>query len=568
MCAKPGETMMDTCVPDMSEIMGRRSSELRDLFERYDRDQAALGRRHSVAICPTRRARFRSFHAQWRAALDAVDFDALSCEGRIDYLLFQNLLERKLRQLDRDEVLAAETAPLLPFEVPILDLQEARRRFDTLDPQAAGAVLASLDKQVQEVRKTVTAEKCAKTIAHRAAKRLDELLKTLEDWYKHYSGYDPRFTWWARNPYEKSAESLKNYAKFLREDIVGVKPGEEEPIVGDPIGRESLLADLRSEMIPYSPEELVGLAQRELDWCHAEMRRAAQELGFGDDWRKTIEHVKNLHVEPGRQPDLVRDLAWETIRFVEERGLVTVPPLAKAVWRMEMIPPDRQKVNPFFMGGEVIHVSFPTHDMTQDEKRMSLRGNNIHFSRATVHHELIPGHHLHGFMNERYNAHRRIVATPFWVEGWALYWEMLLWDLGFAQSPENRVGMLFWRMHRCARIIFSLNFHLGKMTPEECIDFLVKRVGHERENAVAEVRRSFNGSYEPLYQCAYMLGGLQLRALAREVAASGKMTLKAFHDAVLQENSMPIALLRAKLLGLPLTRAFKYDWNFYQLKGK
>jgi uncharacterized protein (DUF885 family) len=171
-------------------------------------------------------------------------------------------------------------------------------------------------------------------------------------------------------------------------------------------------------------------------------------------------------------------------------------------------------------------------------------------------------------MAERYRAYRGIFDTAFYLEGWPLYWEMLLWDMNYARSAENRVGMLFWRMHRCARIIFSLNFHLGRMTPDECVDFLVKRVGHERENAVAEVRRSFNGSYEPLYQCAYMLGGLQLRALAKEVTTGNKLTLKAFHDAVLQENSMPIALLRAKLLGLPLTRAFKYDWNFYPLKGK
>ena len=74
---------------------------------------------------------------------------------------------------------------------------------------------------------------------------------------------------------------------------------------------------------------------------------------------------------------------------------------------------------------------------------------------------------------------------------------MVLYEKGFPRSPEDRVGMLFWRMHRCARIIFSLGFHLGKMTPQECIDFLVDKVGHERENATAEVRRSFNGGYPP-----------------------------------------------------------------------
>ena len=76
-------------------------------------------------------------------------------------------------------------------------------------------------------------------------------------------------------------------------------------------------------------------------------------------------------------------------------------------------------------------------------------------------------------MNSRYQSHRRqAFGTPFWTEGWALYWELMLWDLDFARSPEDRVGMLFWRMHRCARIIFSLSFHLEQMTPQECIDYL------------------------------------------------------------------------------------------------
>ena len=118
--------------------------------------------------------------------------------------------------------------------------------------------------------------------------------------------------------------------------------------------------------------------------------------------------------------------------------------------------------------------------------------------------------------------------TPFLIEGWALYWEMLLWDLDFPRNAEDRVGMLFWRSHRCARIVFSLKFHLGKMTAEEAVDYLVDRVGHERRNATAEVRRSVNGSYEPLYQAAYMLGGLQIRDLRRELVDSKRMADRRF----------------------------------------
>jgi len=44
----------------------------------------------------------------------------------------------------------------------------------------------------------------------------------------------------------------------------------------------------------------------------------------------------------------------------------------------------------------------------------------------------------------------------------AFYWEMLLWDLGFTRPRNSAWGALVWRMHRCARIIFSLSFHLGR----------------------------------------------------------------------------------------------------------
>ena len=229
---------------------------------------------------------------------------------------------------------------------------------------------------------------------------------------------------------------------------------------------------------------------------------------------------------------------------------------------MEMMSPERQLVNPFFTGGETIHVSYPTSTMSHDQKMMSMRGNNPHFSRATVHHELIAGHHLQQFMTARYKPYRRLFGTPFWGEGWSLYWELLLWDLGFVKSPEDRIGMLFWRMHRCARIIFSLSFHLEKMTPQECIDFLVERVGHERENATAEVRRSFE-SAPPLYQAAYLLGGLQIRELHHELVDGRKMTNRQFHDAILRENRMPIEMLRAIMTGQKLPRDFQSGWKFY-----
>jgi uncharacterized protein (DUF885 family) len=323
------------------------------------------------------------------------------------------------------------------------------------------------------------------------------------------------------------------------------------------------MVELAAEMIPYTPEELIAIGWKELAWCENEMKKASRELGFGDDWQKALEHVKNKYVEPGKQPEMIKDLALEAIEYVEKNNLITVPPLARESWRMEMMSPERQLVNPFFTGGETISVSYPTNTMSHEQKMMSMRGNNPHFSRSTVHHELIPGHHLQGFMTQRYKPYRGLFSTPFWGEGWALYWELLLWDMKFPKTPEDRIGFLFWRSHRCARIVFSLSFHMEKMTPQQCIDLLVNRVGHEPENATGEVRRSFAGSYGPLYQAAYLLGGLQIYSLHKELVDSGKMTNRAFHDAILKENRIPIEMVRALLTKQKLTRDYTSNWKFY-----
>jgi uncharacterized protein (DUF885 family) len=122
--------------------------------------------------------------------------------------------------------------------------------------------------------------------------------------------------------------------------------------------------------------------------------------------------------------------------------------------------------------------------------------------------------------------------------------------------------MLFWRMHRAARIIVSLKFHLGQMTPKEMVEFIVDRVGHERLGATSEVRRFIGGGYSPLYQCGYMIGGMQLRALRKEVLDAGRMTEKQFNDAVLTYGPIPIEFIRAGLLGTPLERGSQATWRF------
>ncbi len=576
------------------------ASEMRPYIERMVADRGSLLRTYNIEGSSLRAKRLREFYEDWLGRLNRIPFESLAVDGQADYVLLRLFLERELYRLSFEERRRQEIAELVPFAETILALTEARRGMQPVDPARAASTLAELARSVGQLRRTLedrlrTQEASARdhrrqVLAARAAQFTGALRSALRAWAGFYLGYDPLFTWWAEEPYRKADQALEEYGNFLWERLAGqrsrppeartgeersagpavssrrvpaARPGEIEDIIGDPIGRDALMAELRFELIPYTPEELLTLAWKQLGWCEEELRRASRDMGLGEDWKQALERVKTMYVEPGKQPDLIRDLAREAEEFLDAHGLITVPPLARETWRMEMMPPERQLVNPFFTGGEVIRISFPTHSMAHEQKLMSMRGNNIPFARATVFHELIPGHHLQGFVHTRYRSYRSLLGgTPFNGEGWAVYWEMLLYGMGFHKTPEDRVGALFWRMHRAARIIFSLSFHLGKMAPGECIRFLIERVGHEPENAAAEVRRSFGGAYSPLYQAAYLLGALQLEALRRELVDSGKLTLRAFHDAVIRQNRIPIELIRAALTGQRLRRDYSSQWRF------
>ncbi|HEX9651458.1 MAG TPA: DUF885 family protein [Cyclobacteriaceae bacterium] len=545
-----------------------QTSEVNNIMVQFRADYGSLSRFYFMENTFERIQRFKDLNQEYLGKLSALDFDELNVSSRVDYILFSRDLNDNMYQLQAQESEMNQIKEWITFATPVYELEKKRRRGLSMNGSEVARVLNNTLETLQAgLQKLNDTQPFDSRLTNRAEAAIKDVQRGLEHLYEFYNGYDPDFTWWVEKPFVKLDTMISRYGRLMKSKakLITTQQDDGSGIVGQPIGREEIIRQLNQEMIPYTPEELIEIANREFAWCDAEMLKASTELGFGKDWHAALEKVKNTYVPEGEQPAAILKLYNESIDFLKQNDLLTIPPVAEESWRMIMMTPRRQLVNPFFTGGEVLSISYPTNTMDHDDKLMSMRGNNPHFSRSTVHHELIAGHHLQFFMNSRYKTYRRF-RTPFWTEGWALYWELLLYDLKFPQSPEDRIGMLFWRMHRCARIIFSLNYHLGKWTPQQCIDFLVDRVGHEKANAEGEVRRSFVGGYSPLYQVAYMLGGLQFWALKKELVDSGEMTYKEYHDAVLQENSLPVEMIRATLTNQSLNKDFKTRWKFYNLR--
>ncbi|TLV00479.1 DUF885 family protein [Dyadobacter luticola] len=518
---------------------------------------------------PEQRKRLTEVDKSYLEKLSKVDFSAMSIYGKVDYILLKRNIDDHQLSLSQEEKEYGQILKYIPFADKIYELEKSRRRGNNVDGQKVAGELNDLLKIVKQSSEDIKkVESIDMPLANRGEEAVNGIEIRLKATYEFYNGYDPLFSWWVPKPYQGLDSALISYAKVIKSKgkLNTTQKDDKSGIKGKPIGRDELIRQLNVEMISYTPEELIELANKEFAWCDKELLKATQEMGFGTDWKKAQEQVKNSYVPAGQQPQLIMKLYNDAKDFITKNNLYTYPEIADETWGMQMMSPERQLVNPFFLGGRDIIISYPTNTMAHEDKLMSMRGNNPYFSRSTVHHELVPGHHLQYYMRSRYKSYRDEFGTPFWTEGWALYWELLLYEKGFAKTPEERIGMLFWRMHRCARIIFSLNYHLGKWTPQECIDFLVDRVGHERANAEGEVRRSFEGNYGPLYQIAYLIGGLQIYSLKKELVESGKMTYQQFHDAIMKENNMPIEMVRATLINQPLKPDFKTKWKFYTFK--
>lgn len=418
------------------------------------------------------------------------------------------------------------------------------------------------DKENGEGETSKEDEKISKTQALRCAGKVKQLNQTLERWYQHYAKFQPGFDWWTKASWESSKKALEEYAKFLREKKAGVKNNDEDALLGAVVGEERTNELIKEQFIGYSARELIAIGEREFAWCEEEMKKAAAALGF-DDWKKGLEHVKDQFVPPGEQAGLIAQYAQEALTFVRKNKLIAVPKVCEEAWFIRMVDEKAQKMFPYAMyGGQAVQVAFATGNMEHDTKLMSMRGNNLHASRIVTAHEVFPGHHLQSYMSNRHRSYRKVFRTPFFVEGWALYWETILWDKDFARGPEDRIGMLFWRMHRCARIIVSLKYHLGEMEPKAMVDFLVDRVGHETAQATSEVRRYIKPTTWPLYQAAYMIGGLQIRGLRKELVDTGKMTEMQFHNKILTLGPIPVDMMRNNLTETKLTPDYVSEWRF------
>jgi len=175
----------------------------------------------------------------------------------------------------------------------------------------------------------------------------------------------------------------------------------------------------------------------------------------------------------------------------------------------------------------------------------------------------VPGHHLQlgwvRVLNDRLCRFRRIAAVDAHGEGWALYAERLMDELGMLEDPGQRLGFLAFQALRAARVVVDMGLHLGlripaddpfhpgeRWTPEVAIAFLVERAGLSAAFAASEVDRYLGW---PGQAISYKLGEREWLAAREEATRRDRpaFDLKAWHAQALDLGSLGLAQLREEL---------------------
>jgi uncharacterized protein (DUF885 family) len=280
---------------------------------------------------------------------------------------------------------------------------------------------------------------------------------------------------------------------------------------------------------------------------------AAREVDPDATEAEVIERIKADHpADFAGALDAYRQAMWRARQHLIDHDLVSIPDderievvetpeyLRNVVPFAAYFPPA-----PFDRDAKGIYVATPSVDGDPN----AMREHNLASVSNTSVHEAYPGHHLQLDVARRHPSLTRLMTdAPEFVEGWGMYSELMMREQGFDAGPRFRVMLHTDAIWRACRIILDVRLHRGEIDVDEATDFMVEQTAFERPQARAEVRWY---TYRPTYPMSYLLGRtLLLQLRADEQARLGEaFSLKAFHDTLLRNGSLPISFHRRLLAG-------------------
>ena len=345
---------------------------------------------------------------------------------------------------------------------------------------------------------------------------------------------------------KRAGDALDQYASWLRDDLMRRAKGSFA------IGRDAYDALLRDrELVPYDAVSLRRWGEELYAETAAKLVEAARALG-DSDWRDSVDRLRAEHpaadelvdayrtdMERSRAATALADLAafpaGESLT-VEAMPDFARPTLPYAAY-VQPGPFERSRRGRFW-------VTLPAAGEPETVRAERLAGHPRKGIAVIACHEGYPGHHLQlATAADHPSIARKAIRSNVFIEGWGLYVEELMTELGFLDDPETRLLRLKDLLWRAARVSVDVGLATGALGFEQAVSFMMEGPKLERPNAVGECRRY---TLNPLQPSSYALGRAAILELRQRAQRKG-YGMRRFHDALLGCASIPPALAAAEL---------------------
>jgi uncharacterized protein (DUF885 family) len=352
---------------------------------------------------------------------------------------------------------------------------------------------------------------------------------------------------------EAAITATQGYAAF-GEYLKSLLPRTSSP---DAIGRERYqILSRRFLGATVDLDETYEWGRQELQRIVEEQTRVANEILPGASVEEAVKHLENdpstkLHGTQALQK-WMQKLSDEAIAKLSGSHFEIADPIKKLEC---MIAPTQH-------GG--IYYTGPSDDFSRPGRMWwSVPAGVEEFDTwretTTVYHEGVPGHHLQigqaTYVRETLNAWRRLSSwTSGHGEGWALYAERLMDELGFLATPADRLGMLDGQRMRAARVVLDIGVHLGKPRLDGngvwdfdyALDFMSKNVNMSPEFVRFEVTRYFGW---PAQAPSYKVGQRIWEQIRDDYAMrkGSAFDIKEFHKTALNLGGLGLDTLRSAM---------------------
>lgn len=349
---------------------------------------------------------------------------------------------------------------------------------------------------------------------------------------------------------EEAVAALEDLHRYFQVELVEKSHGEFC------IGRQALDFLLAHEhFIEYTSGYLNELGYDLMAKAESDMKALAARI----DKTKTFETIiAEMETEIPEKENLLaayQDQVEKTRQFVIENDIMTLPDgeeltvIDTPKYFRSIIPlAAYYALGPYeeLRKGE-FWVTPIEEDDPEKARQQLMRGHNLNLIPSISLHEGYPGHHAQlmtakkAILEDRASAVRSIYHNTMFIEGWALYCEQLMGELGYYTEKEEMM-MLKNRYWRAARVVIDVELHTGRMSYDEAVAFLVNKVGMPEKFAKNEVTRYTMSPTQPL---SYEIGRRLINQLRdkQKSKLGSSFNLKEFHDTLLSKASLPVKVI-------------------------